>query len=238
MGVYHITYAPGLKEVCLYFDSSCNFSCHGCITKFHPEDYHLDKSLRQSKKRTLLKKGVMFYLKPFSFNRVIFLGLEPTIDSDFFQLAQNLKRQFSTYNILLTNGYNYVKDKAINEVCVSIKAITPSVFKDFTSKSDPGKVLENFKRYFANYILRAESVFIPGYIDIDETEKIAHFIGSVNFEIPYRIDGYISAKKVERFRSPTEDEMREVKEVAERYLKNVSVLHHQVSVKHKVVRIY
>ena len=53
MGVYHITYTPELKEICLYLDCGCNFSCHGCISKYHPEDCHLDKETRQIKNRTL-----------------------------------------------------------------------------------------------------------------------------------------------------------------------------------------
>jgi len=242
MGVYHITYTPGLKEICLYLDGGCNFSCHGCISKYHPEDCHLDETPRQTKNKTLSQEGVISYLEPLSFKRVIFLGREPTQDRDFLPLARILKEGFSTYNIFLTNGYEFMKDKAIDEVCVSIKAIRPSLFKDFTGRDNPQKVLENFKRYYSIYSLRAETVLIPEYIDKEEIEKIACFIASIDKNIPYRIDGYIPINAYfngkDKFRKPSNEEMEQAKTRAERYLKNVSILHCGVKVKYKVERIY
>lgn len=245
MGVYHITYTPGLKEICLYFDGGCNFSCHGCITEFHPDDCHLDEAPKQTKNKTLSKEKVISYIKPLSFNRVIFLGLEPTIDSDFFSLARILKMQFSTYNILLTNGYKYVKDGIVDNVCISIKAVSKKIFKDFTGQDNPERVLKNFRRYadIPGLKVQASSVFIPGYIDGDEIEKIAMFIAGVDFTIPYRIDAYIprdaySPKEKDIFRRPTEDEMKKAKTVAEKYLKNVSILYDGVKVVSKVKRMY
>lgn len=245
MGVYHITYAPELMEVCLFLDGACNFSCYGCISKFHPEDCHLDEAPRETKNKTLSKEEVISYIAPLSFKRAAFLGMEPTVDSDFLALAKELKAQFFTYNILITNGYKYVENKAIDEACVSIKTISKKIFKDFTGRNNPECILKNFKRYASipRLKVRAESILIPGYIDKDEIEKIAKFIASIDYTIPYRIDGYIpsnaySPNKINNFTRPTENEMREAKIIVEKYLKNVSILHSGVKVKHKVERIY
>ncbi len=242
MGVYHITYTPELKEICLYLGGGCNFSCQGCISKYHPEDCHLDETPRQTKNKTLSQEEVISYLEPFSFKRVIFLGWEPTQDRDFLPLARILKERFSTYNIFLTNGYEFIEDKAIDEVCVSIKAITKSLFKDFTGKDNPERVLENFRKYYSIYFLRAESILIPEYIDKEEIERIACFIGSVDKNIPYRIDGYIPTNAYfngkDKFRRPTQEDLEEAKIRAEKYLKNVSILHFGVKVRYKVERIY
>ena len=144
------------------------------------------------------------------------------------------------YNILLTNAWEYVEDKAINEVCISIKAITPEIFKDFIGKDNHKQVLENFRRYVnAPHIkVRAESIFIPGYIDMDEVEKIAKFIAEVDLNIPYRIDAYIPYSRNDRFRRPTKAEMEGAKQISEKYLKNVSILHYGTKVKYKVERVY
>jgi pyruvate-formate lyase-activating enzyme len=240
MGVYHITHTPELNEICLYFNAGCNFSCHGCITNYHPEDCHLEESISQSEYKSINIDEVIAYLKPLSFNRVIFLGKEPTEDADFLPLAKILKEHFSTYNILLTNGYKFAADKALDEVCVSIKAISRELFKDFTGRDDPERVLKYFKRYVNSFALRvrAESIFIPGYIDIDEIEKIIQFIARVDSSIPYRIDAYIPYAKEDRFRRPTKMEMEQVQKIAKEYLKNVSILHYGVNVKYKVETIY
>jgi pyruvate-formate lyase-activating enzyme len=238
MGVYHITYTPELKEVCLYFDGGCNFSCYGCITDWHPEDCHIEDS-KNRKNTTLNLEEVISYLKPVSFKKAIFLGKEPTEDNDFLPLARILKKDFNSYNIFLTNGYKFVEDLTFDEVCVSIKAISKNLFKDFTGRDNPEKVLHNFKWYVntTNFLVRTESVLIPGFIDINEIEKIAKFIGEVDSTIPYRIDGYIPHEK-DKFRRPTESEMNKTKKVCENYLKNVSILHYEVKVKFKVERIY
>jgi len=240
MSVYHITYTPDLSGICLYFDGDCQFSCHGCITSWHPEDCHLEESTRAAEYQGININKVIAYLKPLSFKKVIFLGKEPAEDRDFLPLAKILKGKFSTYNIFLTNGWRYIDDKALDEAGLSIKAITPQLFKDFTGKNNPKQVLENFKRYVSvsHIKVRAESIFIPGYIDRDEIEKIARFIAEIAPDIPYRIDAYIPYSRNDRFRIPTKAEMEEAKKISERYLKNVSILHSGVKVRYKVERVY
>jgi len=211
-----------------------------------PRDLHLeeDESPRKSNKK-LSNEQVISYLEQVAFNKIIFLGSEPTVDKDFLSLAKSIKDRLCAYNTLITNGYEYVEDEVIDEVCVSIKAISPGIFKDFTDRSNPEQVLSNFKKYDGNSWLkvRAETIFIPGYIDKDEIEKISSFIASVNKTIPYRIDAYIptnsySPCKKDCFRAPTAEEMLEAKRAAKKYLENVSVLHKGITVKHKVERIY
>lgn len=237
MGVYHITYVPEMREICLYIDCKCNFTCHGCITKYHPLDCHLEEA-DGIKNRTLLIDEVISYLEPLYFEKVIFLGSEPTLDNDFLPLARILKEKFHSHNIFLTNGWNYVEDEALDEVCVSIKAVSKDIFKDFTGIDNSERVLRNFKQYSSsNLRLRAESVFIPDYIDRDEIEKIAKFIAEVNVNIPYRIDGYIPYPG-DKFRRPTKEELEKAKEIAQKYLNNVSILYYGMRIKHKVVRIY
>jgi pyruvate-formate lyase-activating enzyme len=243
MGVYHITYAPELSEICLYLDGGCQFSCHGCITDWHPMDCHLKKDIHatgQQSRGDLSIDEVISYLKPLSFKKAIFLGKEPTQDMDFLPLAKILKENFFTYNILLTNGWQFIEDKVLDEVCVSIKAISKKIFKDFTGKDNPQQVLDNFKRYvgLSHIKVRVESIFIPGFIDIYEIEKIAKFIAKVDRNIAYRIDAYIPNSRNDKFRRPTKEEMQATKKIANRYLKNVSILHYGVKVKYKVERIY
>ncbi len=239
MGVYHITYTPDLRQVCLYMNGGCSFSCHGCITDWHPEDCHI-KDAKKKKNRTLKIEEVISFLKSLDFKKVIFLGKEPTEDVDFLPLARLLKERFFSFNILLTNGYRFIEEEVIDEVCVSIKAISKKLFKDFTGKDDPESVLKNFKRYVdkSKVKARAESIFIPDYIESKEIEKIAQFIANINPEIPYRIDGYIPYSSKDRFRRPTKNQMEEAKKISKRYLKNVSILHSKMKVRYKVERVY
>jgi pyruvate-formate lyase-activating enzyme len=236
MNVYHITYSPDTKAMCIFF-AGCNFSCKGCIRKRKTDDVHLKTPTTKKSKKHLKLKKVLEYVSPLDINQVIFLGGEPTIDTEFSRLAKILQEDFGTYNILITNGHLLPDLAGINEICLSIKAVTPNLHQEFTSMSNKN-ILSNFK-YLSNVesiSLRAESIFIPEYIDLKEIEKIAKFIASCNTDIPYRIDGYYPVANTV-WRAPKEEELIEAVKVAHRYLKNVTYLSPHTKLKHKVIKI-
>lgn len=237
MGVYHVTYAPEARELYLYFDGPCNFSCHGCVCRSRPLDIHLAYSGGRAR-ASISAEEVLKLVERLEFERVVFMGFEPTVDSEFYKLAEVMKCHFGSYNILLTNGYEFVEENIVDSVCVSIKAVTEKVFRRFTGRAGSERVLLNFRRYWSQGIeLRAESILVPGLIDVHEIERIAEFVSGVDPEIPYRIDGYIPVKDDE-YRRPTIAELEEARRRAERYLRAVSILHHEVKPRYAVRRIY
>jgi pyruvate-formate lyase-activating enzyme len=80
----------------------------------------------------------------------------------------------------------------IDEVVFSLKAVTPALHLDYTGR-EVGPVLRSFRRIARARQARlyAETVFIPGYVDEREIEKIAGFIASIDTRIPFRIDAYV-----------------------------------------------
>ena len=100
------------------------------------------------------------------------------------------------------------------------------------------KALRNFVRLNQSGVrLRAESIFIPEYIDFLEIENIARFIGGVNKAIPYRIDAYIPVGD-SPWRRPTPEEVEQAATVAKRHLLNVSHLTGNEDLKFEVLRIF
>jgi pyruvate formate lyase activating enzyme len=59
---------------------------------------------------------------------------------------------------------------------------------------------------------------------LEQVEKIAAFVGSVDRTIPFHILGYIPVPGAP-WRRPTDDEMNQAVAVAERYLDTVSFSH-------------
>jgi pyruvate-formate lyase-activating enzyme len=237
MNVYHITYSPDTQTACLYF-LGCNFSCKGCIRKKNGRDIHLGQRRIKKDVRRLRLEEVIEVLGGQALKKVIFLGGEPSIDPEFSELARRLFSKYNTYNILITNGYNLPELEGLAEVCLSIKAVTLELHKDFTARPNR-QVLENFKYLSKNkrIILRSESILIPGYIDLGEVERIAKFIARCNPKIPYRIDGYIPVDGVP-WRAPTTQELIESVAIAKNYLQNVSYLGKEMQLKHKVVELF
>ena len=170
-------------------------------------------------------------------SQVIFMGAEASLDRQLPQLARMLHQEFRCHNILLTNGVMLPSLADVDEVVFSIKAVTDSLHRDYTGKSNRG-ALENFVTIYRSGIrLRAESILIPGYIDRAEIENIAQFIASVDRAIPYRIDAYIPVGD-NPWRRPTLQEMEEAAEAAGRYLEHVSYLSGDESLKYEVIRIF
>ena len=246
MNVYHIAYAPTVGTVHLHF-WGCNLSCRGCLLSKEIYDCHLVETkdglfsgARQSSQppeRFLELEEVMQILGKLEIRRVIFMGAEPAIDPQLPRLSEALYREFGSYNILLTNGFKLIDLGHIDEVVFSLKAHTDNLHRQYTGKSNK-KALGNFVRLYQSGVkLRAESIFIPEYIDCLEIENIARFIAGVDRKIPYRIDAYIPIGD-NPWRRPTAKEMKEAVSIARKYLLNVSCLTGSEDLKFEVRKVF
>ena len=224
--VYHITYFQESKTACCYF-AGCNFRCSGCIRKVCSKDIHLPLDLQsggyEQKSSFLTIAQVLGVLKKEKVNKVIFLGGEPTIDPNFDFLCREIKQSINSFNVLLTNGYVLPDLLFLDEVCLGIKARTFKLHKEYTGMGSD-RVFENLQTFNSSRVfLRTESVFIPGYIGFEETERIAYAISRINPDIPHRIDSYIPVPGTS-WRKPSFEEMNKAVSIAKEYLNQVSFI--------------
>lgn len=245
MNIYHITYAPETKIVHLHF-WGCNLNCRACLLKKELYDCHLGETKSnlfnaargspQAPERFLELDEVMRTLGKLEIKEVVFMGAEAATDPEMPQLAVALHREFNSYNVLLTNGFKLAELKDIDEVVFSIKAYTNELHRHYTGKPN-NMALEHFVKYHQSGIkLRAESIFIPEYIDFTEIEKISRFIAQIDKGIPYRIDAYIPIGD-NPWRRPTPEEMARATGMARQCLDNVSCLTGNEALKFEVLRI-
>ncbi len=236
--VYHITYGPDVATVHMYF-WGCNMHCRGCIRLLHRWDSHLTDrgGAKQSiQPHMLTLEEVVEILAPHPVRRIFFLGDDASTDPALEPIASALKDRLHAEHILLTNGLLLPPYYLFDEIQLSIKAVTPALHRDFTG-TDVAPVLSHFRYlYEAGVNLRSESILIPDYIDIPETERIAAFIASVDPDIPYRLDAYIPVPGTP-WHAPTPEKMEEAAAAARRYLHNVSTLHSGIGKRYDVVRL-
>ena len=246
MNVYHITYGPNTGIVQLHF-WGCNLACKACLLRREIYDCHLtetkDRIFQQRNvenhvpQEFLGTDEVMQHLDNLKVNEVIFMGAEPALDPELPGLTEMLHKRFSSRNVLLTNGFNHVDTEYIDEMVFSIKAVTDTIHRDFTGKSNE-TALKNLVDFHESGVkLRTESIFIPEYIDEKEIEKIACYIGGVDRDIPYRIDAYIPIGD-NPWRRPMPGEIENAASTAGKYLNNVSYLAGTEGLKYEVVRIF
>ncbi|MGP3668253.1 MAG: radical SAM protein [Candidatus Bathyarchaeota archaeon] len=230
--VYHVAFSEPGGILSLFF-ASCNFKCKGCAMKITPWNFYLAEDVRlrlgsAEGVKTLELFELERLLKPLKVNYAV-VGCvgEPTIDGEIVDIVRVLKRLKAGLILLLTNGYNLdedmvgdLKNAGVDEVEVSIKAYTDDIHIEYTGVSNR-RVLENFKLLWRMGVkLRCETVVIPRLVEVDEVEKIAKFVASVNPLIPYRVDRYTRAPGAP-WRDATFAEVLDAMMVAKKYLKNV-----------------
>ena len=72
--------------------------------------------------------------------------------------------------------------------------------------------------------MKASSVYIPGFVDLDEFERIVEFVASIDAEIPFHLMGFIPVPSAP-YRRPTDEEMAAAVALCRSYLSTVGYSH-------------
>jgi len=210
--IYKITYSKKFKRANVH-NYGCNFNCAWCSYKLQ-EKFKPDKFLSVAEIREVLGE--------LDIDRVHFVGGELTTYPRFPEICNFTKNELGVYNkIGHSNGFNLPPD-TIDAISVSIKILSDDVHLKYAGKSNV-PVLKNFKTIYERGIeVDASSVFIPGLVEYDEIDEISRFIALIDPEIPYHIVGYVPVPDAP-WRSPTYGEVLKAKQVAEKYLDDVTI---------------
>nr|BEL00215.1 radical SAM protein [Dehalococcoides mccartyi] len=187
--------------------------------------------------RFLSVDEIIMALGKLELKRVLHMGQEAILDPCYPLIAEIIHNQFGCKNVLLTNGYEMPNLKHTDKVEFGIKAITNRLHRHYTGKSNK-RVLKNFKNIYASGIeMVVESVFIPSYIDIEETERIIDFIANIDKTLTYVILPYFKAGD-NPWRRPTPTEMEITAKIAQKKLSNVHFFRGDEDLQHKVISIF
>jgi pyruvate formate lyase activating enzyme len=162
----------------------------------------------------------------YKLDKILIAGGEPTMQKDLAELTKLLKDE-GFYIMLSTNGY-YLKDMLdkleVDEIHIDLKAYDENKHIYLTSCSNR-RVLEcisyigdNKDRF--SFKVEIDTVLIPNIVDLDEIEKIAKFLS--NWDLPYRITGYVRYNNELNAEPPSKEKILKAKEIALKYLSNVS----------------
>ncbi|AII61477.1 radical SAM protein [Dehalococcoides mccartyi CG5] len=244
--IYHISYTPETKEISLFF-WGCNFNCLGCLCKKETHNFLLSEHLHlpfeeptviaDSPEQFISFEDLIKTLDKLEIKKVLLEGQEASLDPLYPQITQALHKRYSSYNTLCSNIYSLPSLKDTDEIAIGLKAVTDSIHKEYTGKSNR-QVLANFiSLNQAGLKSSVASVFIPGFIDIAETENIAEFIAQVNKDIPYHILPYFKSG-FNPWRHPTHEEMEAAEKTARKHLGKVHSWKGDEEMKYEVVKIF
>ncbi|MEN3044557.1 MAG: radical SAM protein [Candidatus Hydrothermales bacterium] len=164
-------------------------------------------------------------------NIVAFTGGDIACNPEWYlQTASKIKElNLNLWVLFETNGYGLTprnldlyKDSGIDSFWLDIKAFKNEIHRKLTG-CDNDLILklpeEILKRGFTLEVL---TLYIPGWVEVDEIKKIAEHLVKLEPNIPFTILAFFGAYRLKNLRSPNLDEMlkayRTVKEVG---LRNV-----------------
>jgi len=209
-----VMYSPRFKRAAVYGNGQCNFRCRGC-------SYNLNLPTKASGPALLTVERVKEVLAGLDVERVHFLGGEPTLNPDLAEVARFAHEELGACTKIGHSNGSVLPPEHIDAISVSIKAFDEAIHREYTGVSN-APVLANFEAMYRRGMqVDASTVFIPGLVGLEEIERIARFIASLDPEIPYHITGYVPVPGAP-WRAPTREEVEEAAEVARRYLAYVT----------------
>ncbi len=202
----------------------CNLGCSFCqnydITQF--KEFYGDKILGENiGPKQIVTQAVRARCKS-----VAYTYNEPTVFIEFVKDIARFAKRRDLKNIMVTNGFmtakafNFVKNY-IDAMNIDLKSFNDKFYQEIC-KAKLKPVLDTIKRAHKNGMhVEITTLVIPGENDsIEELEKIAKFISSINPEIPWHVTRYFPHYKLKKPITPI-DTIKKACEIGEKHLKNV-----------------
>ncbi len=165
-------------------------------------------------------------------NICAFTGGDLACQVEFYaQLTEMIKDHCKNMWVLFeTNGYgltpqnlDVLKSAGVDAFWLDIKAYSEEVYRKLCGTSNktvlqsPAEILDR------GFVLEVLSLYIPGWVEIAELEKIAHHLAEIDPKIPFTLLAFFPAYKLKNVRPPTLYEMLTAYFTVTRYLKNVKI---------------
>ncbi|MHC1600811.1 MAG: radical SAM protein, partial [Candidatus Nezhaarchaeales archaeon] len=149
-------------------------------------------------------------------NIVAFTGGDIACIAEFYaQAAEKIKRECSDIWVLLeTNGYGLTPKNleilasgGVDSFWLDIKAYNEEVYKRLCGTTNKW-ILEAPKLIVdMGFTLEVLTLYIPGWVELDQIAKIAKLIADIDKSIPFTILAFFPEYKLRDVRSPTLHEM-------------------------------
>ena len=212
-----VTYMEHTKTLFIY-NFGCNWACSVCTYRIKdPCNGEECKKIPENKIMELIEE----YYRNEKAEKVKFLGGEPLINPHLPAIAKFAMNLGARVGIGHTN-LSIMPPEGVESAVVSIKAISEDIHRRYTGNFSNKEVLENFEKCYQKGItLKTNTVLVPKFVDVDEVERIAEFVASIDDNIPFHIIGYMPVPNFP-WRRPTFDELKNAVTIAKKHLKNVT----------------
>jgi len=223
MAFFKITYNDKYRFATLH-NFGCTFRCAVCSYKLRsgPDGTPGQSYPRPEKYLTVpeMKRA----LRSVSLDRVCFMGGEPTVSRELPEMLDFAKNDLGAKTYLGHTNGSRLPLPNLSGANVGIKAWDEQVHLRYTGKPK-NSIFDNFAAAVrAGLEMKANTVFVPGLVDVDQIEAVAEWLAVLDPEIPFHIMGYIPVPG-QPYERPTVEQMSAAREACRKHLRNVGISH-------------
>lgn len=223
MAFFKITYNDKYRFATLH-NYGCTFHCNVCSYKLRSGADGVPGLSFPRPDKFLTVPEMKEALLSVPLHKVYFMGGEPTISNDLLEMLDFAKNGLGVRTYLGHTNGSRLPLRNLDGANVGIKAWNEDVHMQYTGKPK-NLIFHNFEAaVLAGMEMRANTVFIPGLVDVDQLETIASWLAGLNPNIPFHIMGYIPVPG-QPYERPTDEQMTIATEACKKHLRNVAVSH-------------
>ncbi|HBC89797.1 MAG TPA: hypothetical protein DCZ94_22895 [Lentisphaeria bacterium] len=223
MAFYKLTYNEKYRFATLH-NYGCTFKCPICSYKLYSGAEGIPGKVFPAPARFLSVDEMKAALESVDIDKVNFMGGEPSIAKELPEMLEFVKNKLSVRTFLGHTNGSGIPIKNLDGANVGLKAWDEKVHLEYTGRNKKG-IFENFARALESGMeLKANVVYIPGLVDLDQVEAIAEWISKLGRNIPFHIMGYIPVPG-QPYDRPTEKQMKMAESICRKHLENVGSSH-------------
>lgn len=223
MAFHTITYNDKYRFATLH-NYGCTFRCPVCSYKLRSGANGTPGLSYPRPERMLTVSEMKKALRSVSLEKVYFMGGEPTVAKELQEMLDFAKDELGARTFLGHTNGSRLPLPNLDGANVGFKAWDEETHLRYTGRPK-APIFDNFAAAVHSGLeMKANIVFIPGLVDVDQLEEVAAWLADLSPRIPFHIMGYIPVPG-QTYVRPTRDQMAEAVGVCERHLANVEASH-------------
>ena len=223
MAFYKITYNEKYRFATLH-NYGCTFRCPVCSYKLRSGENGKAGHAYPKPNQFLDTEEIKQKLVQVDIDTLYFMGGEPTVAPDLPELLDFAKNALKVRTCLGHTNGSHLPMPNLDGANVGLKAWNEKTHLEYTGR-EKKSIFDNFEAAHQTGIeLKANVVYIPDFVDVDQIESIAAWLATLGPEIPFHIMGYIPVPG-QSFQRPTIKQMSYAVDTCRKHLKNVHSSH-------------
>ncbi len=223
LAFHTVTYNDKYRFATLH-NYGCTFRCPVCSYKLRSGPDGKPGLSYPKPKRMLTVPELKSALCSVPLDKVYFMGGEPTVAKEIQEILDFAKNELGARTFLGHTNGSRLPLRNLDGANVGLKAWDEDVHLRYTGRPK-GPIFDNFANAVsAGLDMKANIVFVPGLVDLDQIEQVAAWLAGLSPKIPFHIMGYIPVPG-QSFARPTGDQMVEAVKVSRKHLSNVAASH-------------